>query len=384
MNILLTGARAPVALDLARRLHAAGHAVFMADSLRFGMGMFSRVCQRRFVLPRPSDSPLQYLERLKSLIEKLHIELLIPTCEEVFTLSRYRDELPCDLLSDDIARLTSLHDKFVFSQMAGNDFASTPETRLMNSTQHLLAFQQDIGDDLENWVFKPVYSRFASRTMVGPTTAELIHIHPSDSDPWVAQRRIFGQEFSTYSVAREGQLMAHACYSSVYRAGKGAGICFHSCRHERILNFVRQFVERFHFRGQIGFDLIETVDGEVFVLEANPRATSGVHLFDNSNTLADVLTGRSNCFVEAAADQMKMVEFAMPIWGVADSIRRKRFFAFLQDCCRAKSITFSWRDPMPTLLLPLSLVELAWIAVRERRTLQEASTFDIEWNGGHL
>ena len=94
MNILITGARAPAALDLARRCRAAGHTVFMADSLRFGMAMFSRVVAGRKLLPSPVEKPDQFVDALRSMIDAHHIELIVPTCEEVFFLSLYRDLLP--------------------------------------------------------------------------------------------------------------------------------------------------------------------------------------------------------------------------------------------------------------------------------------------------
>ena len=76
-----------------------------------------------------------------------------------------------------------------------------------------------------------------------------------------------------------------------------------------------------------------------------------------------------------------MIEFAMPLWGVIDAARRGKWLAFIPDVLRSRWMTVSWRDPWPTLGLLRSLWEIASIARREHRTLQQASTFDIEWNG---
>jgi short-subunit dehydrogenase involved in D-alanine esterification of teichoic acids len=52
-NILLTGGRAPVTLDLARAFHRAGHTVFMAESLRGHLSQPSNAVKAHFVVPAP-------------------------------------------------------------------------------------------------------------------------------------------------------------------------------------------------------------------------------------------------------------------------------------------------------------------------------------------
>lgn len=380
MRILLTGARAPTCLDLARRFHAAGHTVFVADGLRFGTAMFSRAASGHFKLPRANTSAKAYVAALRGLVELHRIDLLIPTCEEVFVLSRYRDQFGCDVFVDEFEKLSLIHNKFRFSQIAGNSFAATPETHQIIREEEWQPFE----NDSENWVFKPVFSRFAARTLIGPTLKELKNVVPSPSDPWVVQRRIRGQEYSTYSIAREGKLLAHACYRSLYRAGKGAGIYFEPTSHPRIEGFVREFVMSQNFSGQIGFDLLEHVDGAVFVIEANPRSTSGVHLFAQTGELPDCFLRKNEALIRPTPMSPMMVEFAMPIWGLADAVRRGHVQRFPADLLRARWTSFSIRDPLPTLTLPVSLMELMWIAVTNKRGLLEASTFDIEWNGGPL
>ena len=56
MNILLTGVRAPVALDWAFRLHRSGARVFMADSLRLPIGRFSPHCAGYTQTPPPAPT----------------------------------------------------------------------------------------------------------------------------------------------------------------------------------------------------------------------------------------------------------------------------------------------------------------------------------------
>jgi len=380
MRILLTGARAPAALDLSRRFYASGHTVFVADSLRFGMTMFSRCVSGRFVLPRPVDSSAAYLAAMQHLIARHQIDLLIPTCEEVFYISRHRDQFPCDVLVDDFETLAAIHNKFVFSQNAGNLFAAVPETHLLEHPDQCRRFEPESAD----WVFKPVFSRFATRTLIGPQSNRLSEIQPTAKDAWVAQRRVNGQEYSTYSVAKSGRLLAHSCYVSRYRAGQGSGIYFVPVTHSKIESFVRCFVEQFQFTGQIGFDLIEGEDGAVFAIEGNPRATSGVHLFSRTDRLSDALTTNSGGLIVPSEETPVMVEFAMPFWGLLDAARRQCLCQFFGDMLRSRCASFSLMDPLPSMSLPVSLLEIAWIAASDRCSLLKASTLDIEWNGESL
>ena len=386
MRILITGSRAPVALDLSRRFHRDGHTVIHADSLPHGIGMRSRTAARSYLVPRPVDSPQSYVESLAAIVEKESIDWLIPTCEEVFFIAAYRSLLSCKVLIDDFATLARIHNKWEFSRFAGNDFARAPETILLDDSAEQsanLAEQFSAGDDPADWVFKPVFSRFASRTLIGPTRAELQKVVPVAGELWIAQRRIRGTEFSTYSVATKGRLLAHVTYHSLYRAGLGSGICFHPIEVSAIEEFVRHFVETTSYTGQIGFDFLQDAAGRCWVLEGNPRATSGIHLFAATDPLADALltTRTQDDVLKPSSNRPAMVEFAMPFWGVIDSVRRGHWMQFIPDMLRSRCTILSLRDLGPALGIPRDLWTIASIARKEQRTLQQASTFDIEWNG---
>lgn len=378
MNILLTGSRAPVSLDLGRRFQRAGHQVFQADCLRYGMAKLSQSAIRSFHTPRPVESPQRYAQALAEIIQVQQIDWLIPTCEEVFYIAAFRSSLPCNVLVDDFEKLNRIHNKWIFSQSFGNSFAAAPETLLLDGAGQVGIPAHEAS---EEWVFKPVYSRFAGRTLVGPSREKLQKSRLTWREPWIAQRRIRGTEFSTYSIARNGRLIAHAAYESLYRVGVGSGICFQPVQIAKIEAFVKQFVESTAYHGQIGFDLIQDQQGKLWVLEGNPRATSGAQLFASQDPLAEALTLQRDQMLRPSSTRPAMIEFAMPLWGVWDAIRSGKCLNFLPDLFRSRWMTVSLRDLWPTLGLPLSLWEIARIAFRENRTLQQASTFDIEWNG---
>ena len=377
MNVVITGSRAPVALDLGRRFHKAGHSVYQVDSLPYGMAMHSRATKQSFVVPRPAEDLHGFTATLQGIVSKHSIDLIIPTCEEVYFLAACADQIPCRVLCDSLDQLRSLHNKWEFSQLV--ESGSSPETRLLKSLDDVNVPRRELAD----WVFKPVYSRFASRTLIGPTEAEVETIDAND-DQWVMQRRVHGTEYSTWSFAEAGDLKAHTAYRSLYRAGSGSGIYFVPIIHEGIFDFVKRFVKQRDFTGQIGFDLIQEPSGRLFVLEANPRATSGLHMFSQSDPLVNLLLGQSNGVCHPSSERPVMVEFAMPLWGFVDAVQRGRVVNFVPDLLRSRWVVTELSDPMPMLGLPRSFWQIARVAREKGCSLQTASTFDIEWNGEPL
>ena len=148
------------------------------------------------------------------------------------------------------------------------------------------------------------------------------------------------------------------------------------------MNFVRSFMAKFEFTGQIGFDCIVDESKNVWILEGNPRATSGLHLFEQDSKLVDALLGhKTEGMVVPDSDTRRMLIAAMPIWGLDEALGRRELIRFVKDSWRGKDVLFSWNDPLPFFMLPITMGELVLLAFQQQRTLQQVSTQDIEWNG---
>ena len=392
MRVLLTGVRAPISLELVRLLSSAGHQVFLADGMRFPV---SRLTNRKTAychVPGPNREPQSYIESVNRLIQQHRIELLIPICEEIFCLSFYRERINCPVWCSDFEQLVRRHNKWQFSQTATNSFASFPETRLL----HSLKDTHEMRSELDRWVFKPVWSRFACQTLIGPKPNQLDRCEMGDEQPWIAQQRIRGREFSSFSLVENGVVRFHVSYQSLYRAGKGAGIYFESIVHPRIRDFVQEEVRRTNFSGQIGFDFMEDGDGKLFAIECNPRGTSGWHFLADEAGVAEALqklavstpseAGRlvddDGSIFEIPAGRRKMVGFAMPLWGLSSAIRGNRIHRWPIDLFRANEVVFRWRDPLPALVgAPLAMAELFANSFTHWVSPQQVSTYDFEYNG---
>jgi ATP-grasp domain len=380
-RILLTGARAPVTLDLARHFHRAQNQVFLADSIHWPIARLTRCANRTFHVPRPIEDPEKFARSILQIAIDQKIDLVIPTCEEIFYLSAFKPlfEGVTELFSLDLPDLRRLHDKWQFAMQTKewNLIIKSPESHLIPDKESIAAWKQR--PDLDEWVFKPVFSRFASRTIIGASAQALETVIPTGDAPWIAQRRVRGQELSTYSIVRKGSVTAHACYKSKYRAGPGSGIYFIPVDNEVIRNFVREFAQRTNYTGQVGFDFIMNDDGEIFVLECNPRATSGLHMMRDLDIPAAFLGTES--FQESSRQRPTMLGPIVVMYALPNAIRERRLGELWSDLRTAKDVLFEWSDPLPSILSPISLVEVCWRSMRTRQPLTRASTFDIEWNG---
>ena len=392
-RILITGARVPVSIDLSRRFHAAGHKVFLCDSVRFPIGRFTNQQQSFYRVPSPRHDTAGFIFEVNRIIDKHQIDLVIPTTEECFYLSAHREELRCACLIESLPLLESLHNKFTFSQTYENEFASMPRTDLITGANQLHMYMPQSTD----FVFKPVYSRFADSTLISPAARKLSSLNFESAQSWVAQEKLEGTEVSSFSLANKGRLLAHSSYTTPYRAGQGAGIFFEPFEHFGILNYVEAFLRQTNFTGQIGFDFILDAEDHPWVIECNPRATSGIHLFasdsklieaylsvlDSPTTAHNYLRDEYADYVPMSSD-IRMVGAAMPFWGFFESIMQRKPRKFIQDFWLAKDVLTAENDRKPLLGFPLTMAELGFSALRNFQSLQAASTDDMEWNGASL
>ncbi|KUM27103.1 hypothetical protein AU467_18035 [Mesorhizobium loti] len=377
-TVLITGARAPVALHLARLLAGAGRRVILADTPARPIAAASKACARYHRLPPPRFEPQAYAEAVEALVRAEGIELVIPTCEEVFHLALARRDrpMPAQLFAPGIELLAEVHNKHAFIRLAGKLGLAVPETVLLQSTADL----QAVRGRSRELVFKPVWSRFASQVLLRPTPDFLDAITPSPAMPWVAQRFIDGEEISAYAVGCAGKLKALALYRSLYRAGKGAGIFFERVEDQAARELVERIVAGTSWSGQISFDLMREADGRVLPLECNPRAVSGLHFFRDPATFASaVLEDGPEVASDITAPQT--VRLAMWIYGLPAALRSGGLGRFRKAMSNGQELLDWPGDPAPVKAQWTVLAEMAGVAWRQRISLQAASTRDIEWNG---
>ena len=383
-TILLTGGRAPAALELARLFARAGHRVVVAESLAWPLTRTSRAVARHYRVAPPRQSPRVFVSALLDIVRRECVDLIVPTCEEVFHLSRWRH-----LLADQVTvfvapfdQLRRLHSKHDFMLAVSGAGLPAPETVRVTDLADAVAHVARAPGEL---VLKPEYSRFATETVLRPQAAsDLRGLDISAVRPWVAQRFVPGDPVCTYAVAHRGRVTAHAAYGVSFTAGPASAIHFVPCDDARVESWVRQFVAAESFKGQVAFDLVVTTDGAVMPIECNPRATSGVHLFGDQPALADTFLDPEASVLRPRPLAPRMLGVPMLIYGLRQALGSRQTGKFVRALWACRDVVFRWDDPMPTLLQPAAILELVALARRHGRGLLAASTADIEYNGEGL
>jgi hypothetical protein len=362
MRILLTGARAPATLELARLCTVAGHEVHVADSQGWHVCRGSRLVQACHRLPPARANHAAYAIAVRALAERFDIDLVVPTCEEIFHLAAVADRIGTPIRSESLSRLTMLHDKAAFVAACAMAGVPAPPTY---DLAHI-----DPGDlPAGAYILKRRFSRFATHVTVWQSDTPFPSKQPRDG--WVAQAFIRGQALCTWGVAHEGRLLAHTCYAVDATAGvRGAAIAFHSVHHAGARAWVERFVRAHRLCGQVAFDLIDDA-GLVTGIECNPRLTSGIHCFRGMPGVVETLTFPSRA---AAAPTLEPPE------GLAFRSRLAlRLYAHPSH--RGAGLLDADDDPWPRRLQGITWSVLLLQSLRHRVDPRAMSTRDIEWNG---
>jgi predicted ATP-grasp superfamily ATP-dependent carboligase len=383
-TILLTGARAPVTLDLARALKRAGHRVIGVESMVFPLSKNSRGFHKFYTVTAPNTSLKDFKNDLERIIREEKVNLLIPTCEEAFHVAKVKAELPCEVLVDSFELLDKLHSKLEFNALCKELDLRAPQSFRVTEFKEAEKVIKSL--KWEEFVLKPEFSRFAAKTRILNLADSLSFLKSSslqNGTAWVIQRCLKGPEYCTYSLAKNGKLLAHVTYDHEFTAGRGAGICFRAVENPKIEAWVKSFVEKTGFTGQFAFDFIELADGNVEPLECNPRATSGLHLIANHPDFIEALTSSmpTKKIVRPKPGAEGQLRLAMLVYGLPSVRSSRRMLQWLKTFVGAREVVFSLKDPRPFVDQFFTFFALVAASRRLKITPLEVSTRDIEWNG---
>jgi hypothetical protein len=379
-RVLITGARAPAALDLARCFRAAGAEVHMADCAPSRMASFSRAVAQVHRYPSPRADFTRFAEAARELIAHLNPVLVIPTCEEVFYFAAIGDDR---VFAPNSATLRRVHSKHLFAVDVAALGLPVPATRLQRSATAL----EPLLADASTLVFKPEYSRFGTQTYIRPSREVAASLRPSVEAPWVAQQFVRGFEVSLYAASVAARLVAFSAYRSAWKFEGGAGYAFEvldRALHDRLLTIAETLAQKLIPRGQFACDVIVDADGTPWLLECNPRATSGVHLFERGAALAEAMLGERSAPAFAATAPPKHIGPALWAYGLPDALKHRRLSEWSARRKASADVISAPGDPAPVAGALIDTARLSAIALARGISLTAASTADIEWNGEAL
>ncbi len=288
MNILLSGSRHFLALDLTRNFGKNGHAVYTADSLKHTMAGASRYCKKAFFMPSVRFEEKAYIDKLCKIINEYNIDIVFPIMEDIFYIAKNQDYIctQCpnvQLFMDDFDKLIALHDKYSFYKIASELDIPTPQTYLISSIEDLKNALK--ASDESKFVLKPVYSLFGTEVIVIDKTTNIDEIDLAHKE-WLLQEFIEGPLVCVYSFAKNGKVKYHVTYDNGdFKSKTGIGmVTFYTPveNDSQIVEYIQRIAQKMNFTGNLSFDFIKQGD-TYYILECNPRITGGFCMLRNND-----------------------------------------------------------------------------------------------------
>ncbi|TAF33432.1 MAG: ATP-grasp domain-containing protein [Cytophagales bacterium] len=381
---LVTGARAPVALEWVRRLYAQGHDVYTCDSLVHSLAGCSAAVKAYLRLPAPALEPERFGIEVLKIIQEYHITHVLPTCEEVFYWAALwqKAQPQAQLIAPSFDKLRTYHSKYLFARLVLKFGLHAPATQHISHRETL-----DIKElSQKQFVLKPEFSRFATRVFIQTPPQKLIEIPQNLSidsqNTWVLQDYIAGKHFCSYAFALKGQLKALAVYEAVFRTGQH-GACYHFQQKNipEIESINQHFIASENYHGQLALDFIQSEsNGKFYLLECNPRATSGLHLLPEQAFWVDEFSGS----LKPKEHQAAMLAAVMLTDGLLKNLKPKKLKLWFQAYQQAQDVIWSNQDQTPFWQQAKLYREFWQIAKQQKISILEASTYGIAWDGSNI
>ena len=372
---LLTLGRLPVALELARALHGAGWRVIVAEPFAWHLCRLSNTVAKSFKVTAPVIDSAAYLSQLADIVCTENVSLVLPVSEEVLFVSALREQVGSSVTVAcmDQNVMLSLHDKYLFNQMARAMNLPVPATALASARdalQPLLA---------NSYVLKPRLSCAGAGVSINAAGAAFRP--PEDSDAFIVQSALTGPECCTFSIAHEGKILVSVCYRSLLDAGS-VSVCFEQMPlPDEVALFIDSVVAGTAYSGMISFDFMRDANGIWQAIECNPRATSGLH-FLSPQAVIDSLPG---AWKPVAVNAGERADRRQEFWSCLLELEAALFKGRLnrQGWSRlfnTRDINWRWRDMKPFLLMSFIMAPQLIKAMRKGRPVSQLLMEDVGWH----
>jgi hypothetical protein len=305
--------------------------------------------------------------------------MVVPCFEEAFYLATRHAELSARtrLYTGTFSQLARLHDKVSFQRLAEQNGVRIPRTLVAHDDA---SFREAIAQ-FPQYFARAAFSRggVALLTNTGPLAGAVApeDCHPTVDQPWLVQEFVSGPMVCSYSTVHQGRVTAHCTYRAPLQWEHSTGISFLAVDGAPTLDVVRRFAEAMSYTGQLSFDFVDR-DGELFIIECNPRATDGVLLVSTEHLSAGI-TDPSAPLTMVEPGQQEQLDFAVVAELFKEPLRQSP--ATIHDLLDVRDVGHGWRDHMPMLWSVATFVHGARLGHREKVAVLEAMADDVVWNG---
>ena len=371
---LLTVGRFPKALTLARSLHRHGVRVLVADPLKRQLCSVSRSVSKNYQVTAPNTDIRAWETDILDIIDEEQVTDLIPVSEEVCHVANLAKKLPEHVryVGPSTSWIRKWHDKLAFVSHAIDRGVTAPSVFTTADPEARGLVSQT------ECVLKP--RRGCSGTDVSfiPSGSKL----PLPSNNLLVQRKVEGTHLYTLSWVASGQVMATASYRGTTHSGTVA-VGFKSAPTPfSVQQWIEQFVADTETTGFISFDFILDRGGVPWGIECNPRASSGIHFF-NEAWLGRAVMGETSTpasIIPAGKRAQWSYSTLTEAYKFLLQMRIPELLRCWKDLLASRDVVWSWQDPLPFLLMTPLCWEFIWKSVRERIPIGDASQKDIAWH----
>lgn len=352
-RVLVTGGRAPSCADFVVQLRDAGVQVWVGDCISYPMTRFIPGVES-FQYPSPVHDPGGFQTKILELIDQHQIERVIPHSEEVFHLSHFASDIQerCDYWAPSLELLHPLHHKLHVTQHLQGLGLKIPRTLELAQFLQQVPASEYLPTD---WIVKAKYSRFNQSTLISPSYTQLQALPASE---YIIQERLVGLEVSSYAWFDQGHLLTQVSYQATLRYS-GAAIGMKPIELPQIKSFLKNLGQRDHIHGQLSFDFMYH-QGVLSLIECNPRATSGVHLLGSKHP------------------KLLYPAIFLAIISQPSLLLRSHLYKTVIESHGVLWDKLSWRSWW--IWIP-SWVGFCLHSLRTRRSLNQSTTEDIQWDG---
>ena len=370
---LLTIGRFPKALTLARSLlHRHGVRVLVADPLKRQLCSVSRSVSKNYQEAAPNADIRAWESDILEIIDRERVTHLVPVsgCPRCQSGAQVASARPLRGALGTVG--AQWHDKLAFVNHAIDRGVTAPSVFTTADPEARGLVRQT------ECVLKP--RRGCSGTDISfiPPGSTL----PPPSNDLLVQRKVEGTHLYTISWVEDGQVMTTASYRGSTHSGTVA-VGFQSAPTPfSVKQWIEQFVADTGTTGFMSFDFILDRGGIPWGIECNPRASSGIHFIDEAWLGAAVMGEVSTPASITPAGKRAQWSYSTLTEAYKQLLRLRvpELLRCLRDLLVSRDVVWSWRDPLPFLLMTPLCWEFIWKSIRERMPIGDASQCDIAWH----
>ncbi|MEA5567016.1 ATP-grasp domain-containing protein [Anabaena sp. UHCC 0399] len=359
-NILISGGKMTKALQLARSFHATGHRVVLLETHKYWLTghRFSQAVDKFYTVPAPEKNSEAYIQALVDIVKRENIDIYVPVTSPI---GSYYDSLAkpelsrhCEVFHFDADITQMLDDKFALAEKARSLGLSVPKSFKITSGEQVINF--DFSGETRKYILKSIAYDSVRRLdltklpcATPEETAAFVRSLPiSPEKPWIMQEFIPGEEFCTHSTVRNGELRLHCCCES-----SAFQVNYENVENPQIMEWVKHFVKELKLTGQISYDFIQAEDGQVYVIECNPRTHSAITTFYNHPQVAQAYLG-----IEPIGETLQPLVTSKPtywtyheVWRLTGIRSFTQLKKWMLNIWRGTDAILQLDDPLPFLMV---------------------------------